>query len=65
MQADPHEWHNRAGDPQARETIAELARWLPQVNIPPVPGSAQRILVQENGVWVWEGEPINPAEKIE
>lgn len=65
MQADPHEWRNRAGDPQHRETIAELSRWLPQVNIPPVPGSAQRILVQENGVWVWEGEPINPAEKIE
>ncbi len=65
LQSDPHEWHNRAGDPHYRATIGELARWLPSVNIPPVPGSAQRILVPEKGVWLWEGEPIHPAEKVE
>lgn len=65
MQADPHEWTNLAADPKQRETIAALAKWLPTVNTPPVPNSAQRLLVQENGVWMWEGEPIRPEEKVE
>jgi len=38
---------------------------LPQLNAPPVPGSASRILVQESGVWLWEGKPIKPEEKEE
>jgi arylsulfatase A-like enzyme len=65
MQSDPREWKNLASDPEHRMTIAELARWLPQVNTPPVPGSAQRLLVQEDGVWMWEGKPVVPSEKVE
>ena len=59
---DPHEWHNLADDPRHADTIRELARWLPKVNLPLAPGSAQRTLEQKNGVWFWEGKPINPAE---
>jgi hypothetical protein len=43
--------------------LREHARWLPKVNAPPVPGSAARLLVQKDGIWYWEGKPIDPAEK--
>jgi hypothetical protein len=41
-----------------------LARWLPQMSVPPVPGSALRLLVEEDGKWMWEGEEIKPEEAI-
>ena len=62
MRADPNEWTNLAADPKYAGVIREHARWLPKVNAPPAPGSAHRILVKENGVWMWEGKPIAPAE---
>ncbi len=65
MAADPHEWTNLAGRAEHRGTIAELSNWLPRVNRPPVPGSAHRLLVQENGVWMWEGAPVIAEEKVE
>jgi arylsulfatase A-like enzyme len=65
MRADPNEWTNLAGDSKYEKVIREHARWLPKLNLPPAPGSASRILVQENGVWLWEGQPIKPAEKEE
>jgi choline-sulfatase len=64
MQSDPHEWHNLAGKPESKSVIDELRPWLPQANIPPVPNSASRLLVEENGQWIWEGKPIVPSEKI-
>ena len=33
---DPNEWHNLAGDSKYAETIADHARWLPKINLPPV-----------------------------
>ena len=63
MKADPHEWNNVANDPQHAGTIRDLARWLPTVNTPLAPGSAQRILEKKNGAWFWEGKPIDPAMK--
>jgi len=45
--------------------VQEHARWLPKVNTQPVPGSAQRVLTQTNGVWFWEGRAIRPEEKDE
>jgi arylsulfatase A-like enzyme len=65
MQADPNEWHNLADQPQHRTVVRELSQWLPKVNIPPVPGSAHRLLVKQGDHWVWEGEVIDPAEKVE
>lgn len=62
---DPREWNNLAGDAKFADIIREHARWLPAVDAPPVPGSAARLLVRENGVWLWEGKVINPAEKEE
>ncbi|MFZ9837886.1 MAG: sulfatase [Opitutaceae bacterium] len=36
---DPHEWHNLAGRADQREVVRELARSLPRVNTPALPGS--------------------------
>ena len=65
LRNDPNEWTNLAGDPEYRDVIREHAAFLPSVNRQPVPGSAHRILVERNGKWIWEGKPINPAEKWE
>lgn len=65
LRNDPNEWTNLAGDPKYRDVIREHAAFLPSVNRQPVPGSAHRVLVERNGKWIWEGKPINPAEKWE
>jgi arylsulfatase A-like enzyme len=59
---DPHEWTNLAKRSEFAALIREHAQWLPKTNAPPAPGSAQRLLVQENGRWMWEGAPIVPNE---
>jgi choline-sulfatase len=61
--SDPNEWTNLAKDKRYARVIREHARWLPTVNLPPVVGSAARLLVKENGVWLWEGKPIRAEEK--
>ena len=61
---DPQEWTNLAGRPEYAGVIAQLARWLPATDAPHAPGSASRILYQENGTWYWEGEPIVADELI-
>jgi choline-sulfatase len=60
---DPNEWNNLAKDPKYAKVIKDHARWLPKIDSPPAPGSKHRVLVKEKGVWLWEGKPINPAEK--
>ncbi|MDX1967890.1 MAG: sulfatase [Planctomycetaceae bacterium] len=62
LQNDPNEWTNLAPDSRYRDVIGEHARWLPKTNAPAAPGSAHRLLVQENGQWMWEGKPIVPSE---
>jgi hypothetical protein len=37
-------------------------RWLPQAPARAVAGSAGRVLIKQDGAWIWEGKPINPAE---
>lgn len=63
IQADPNEWTNIVANPKFAPVVKDLARWLPQVNTPPVPGSANRVLTQVNGGWYWEGKLIRPEEK--
>ncbi len=59
---DPNEWRNLARDRRYASVLREHARWLPKTNAAPVAGSAARLLVRENGVWMWEGKPIRPEE---
>ncbi len=65
LRADPHEWNNLAREPRYADVVRDHARWLPRENAPLAPGSAARILEQRNGVWFWEGQPIDPAQKEE
>jgi len=60
---DPNEWTNLAHDKRYTKVIREHARWLPKTNLPPVAGSAVRLLVKQDGVWMWEGKPIRADEK--
>lgn len=60
---DPREWKNLARDARFAEVIRDHARWLPVVNASPAPGSAARLLVHENGAWLWEGKAIIATEK--
>lgn len=63
LRRDPNEWTNLARDTRHASVIKEHRQWLPKTNAVPVPGSAARLLVNENGVWMWEGKPIRPEEK--
>jgi len=65
LRRDPNEWTNLASNPRYAGVVREHARWSPTTNAPPAPGSATRILVKEDGVWLWEGKPIIPSEKEE
>jgi choline-sulfatase len=60
MVADPNEWTNLAAKPEHATTIAELAKWLPKVDMPPAPNSSSRVLTydRQTGVATWEGEEI-------
>ena len=60
--SDPHEWTNLVHEATSEAVVRDHAHWLPQPDVPAVPGSAQRILEQVNGRWIWEGKPIHPAE---
>jgi arylsulfatase A-like enzyme len=62
--ADPNEWFNLARDPRHAGVKRELAKWLPKSSAPPVPGSAQRVLLYTNGVAVWEGKVIRSDETM-
>jgi len=65
MQVDPNEHTNLIDDPQYAVVVAEHKRWLPTVNLPPAPGSAHRILVQDGDQYIWEGKPIDPDDRWE
>lgn len=60
--ADPNEWTNLAKNAKFADLKKDLAKWLPENNAPPVPGSANRLLTFDNGVPVWEGKPIGPND---
>jgi arylsulfatase A-like enzyme len=59
---DPNEWTNVVKDPKLAGVVHEHAKWLPKLNAPPVPGSANRVLTETNGVWYWEGKRIRDAD---
>ena len=64
MVADPNEFSNLASDSRYTATKLSLRKQLPKINRKPVPGSANRILIYENGVANWEGEDIGPNDPI-
>jgi arylsulfatase A-like enzyme len=66
LRRDPNEWSNVAADPRLTGIKRELADWLPTVNRPPVPGSAQRVLTYDpqTGAVTWEGRPVGAEDPI-
>uniref|UniRef100_A0A7C2JZ40 Choline-sulfatase n=1 Tax=Schlesneria paludicola TaxID=360056 RepID=A0A7C2JZ40_9PLAN len=66
LDADPHEWTNRATDPKFAAVIAEHRRWLPKIDVPPAPGSASRVLTYDKSTdeAVWEGQTVRRSDPI-
>lgn len=62
LRTDPNEWTNLAGSSGHRRVVRKLARWLPEVDLPAAPGSADRVLTRKDDQWYWEGEKITPEE---
>ena len=66
MQKDPQEWTNLAGKPEFAPVIADLAKWLPKIDVPLAPGSASRILTYDKSTdqAVWEGQTVKRTDPI-
>ena len=66
LRDDPHEWTNLAARPTSSALLAEHRRWLPQVDVPAAPASAQRVLTYDPATRraVWEGRPISEDDPI-
>jgi choline-sulfatase len=65
-QADPREWTNLAGKPEHAAVIAEHRRWLPKIDLPPAPRSANRVLTYDKATdeAVWEGQTVRRSDPI-
>jgi arylsulfatase A-like enzyme len=66
MVADPREWTNLAGESKYEAVKADLRRWIPKIDVPPAPGSAQRVLTYDpkTDVATWEGKPVHREDPI-
>jgi arylsulfatase A-like enzyme len=66
MAKDPDEWRNLAADPQHAGIKADLAKWLPAVNLKPAPGSRSRILLYDpvTEEVIWEGRKVGKTDPI-
>lgn len=66
MQSDPREWHNLVGRSGYAEVIADHQKWLPVVDVPPVPGSAHRVLTYDadSDTAIWEGAAVSRRDSI-
>lgn len=65
-QADSNEWTNLAAKPEHQATLTELRRWLPKMDLPPAPGSAQRVLTYDaaRDEATWEGSLVHRKDAI-
>jgi arylsulfatase A-like enzyme len=64
LEVDPEEWTNLSLDPAYEPILTEHRRWLPEVDVPPAPGSQHRVLTFDGSTAIWEGKPIDPAERV-
>lgn len=64
--SDPNEWRNLAALPESAATIKELKAWLPKIDSPLAPGSAQRVLTYDSAAdeAVWEGTKVRRSDPI-
>lgn len=66
MQDDPHEWTNLAGRPELAAIVEEHKKWLPKIDVPPVPGSEHQILTDDKStdVAIWKGKTVKRGDPI-
>ncbi len=66
MQEDPNEWTNLAEDADMAPILEEHRRWLPEIDLPPAPGSRHRVLTYDpaTDTAVWEGKTIRRGDPI-
>lgn len=66
MAVDPREWNNLASRGEHANVISEHRRWLPSVDVPPAPGSAQRVLTYDaqRDEATWEGTIVRRGDPI-
>jgi arylsulfatase A-like enzyme len=66
LDGDPNEWTNLAGRPELAGQIAAHRRWLPPIDRPPAPGSANRVLTYNPATdeAVWEGRIVRRGDPI-
>lgn len=64
--ADPHEWTNVINYPEYAAVAAEHRRWLPKIDVPPAPNSAQRVLTYDpdSDEAIWEGHTVKRTDPI-
>lgn len=65
-QRDRREWHNQIDQPTYATIIAQHRQWLPKVDRPPAPGSAQRVLTYDAATDIaeWEGQKVTRSDPI-
>jgi arylsulfatase A-like enzyme len=66
LETDVHEWKNLIGRAEFAEILAEHRRWLPKIDVPPAPNSAQRVLTYDpaTDIAVWEGTTIHRSDPV-
>jgi arylsulfatase A-like enzyme len=66
LAADPHEWRNLAALPEHAQVLEEHRKWLPKVDVPPAPGSANRVLTYDPATddAIWEGATVRRGDPI-
>jgi arylsulfatase A-like enzyme len=66
MRNDPREWTNVVARPEHAAIVAEHRRWLPKIDLPPAPGSANRVLTYDKtkDEAVWEGTTVRRSDPI-
>ena len=63
---DPHEWKNLVALPEHAAVVMDHRKWLPRIDLPPAPGSANRILTYSRTTdeAVWEGKTVRRNDPI-
>lgn len=66
LKNDPHEWSNLAASPAQAAVLAEHRRWLPKIDVPPAPRSANRVLTYDKATdeATWEGTRVKRSDPI-
>lgn len=66
MRNDPNEWTNLAGKPEHAGIVTDHRKWLPKIDRPPAPNSANRVLTydEDSDEAVWEGKTVKRADPI-